>query len=1077
MNVRVVMVVGLLGGLAAACTKTDNKTANVWGVRPLQARLTGFPQWQGCQRIPGEVVDRAQCGPVRTLERRDCDREVVSRAEAVSMLAETSCTDEAITALERFARQDNLALSDLGAAYYTRAQRDAARGSDLLASLQASEAALAIMPDLPSARFNRALALEALGFTDDAVAAWGTIERLDAAPWRREAHEHRERLVRTDVFDGATEWAKAEAQLPDAQSVEQIAKLIRPFPSRGEKRLLDHLLPAWAATPTPERLTIAQNLATALTQVTGDRFPLDVVAASQPSEDVLQGIQLFHEARTQNFEWAAKEHLYATAMQRLGKHPLRLFAAAEHAIAVSFRPNTGPTEALALLEPLRREVEARHYTYLLARVQAAQGYCLHNASQYVRAITAYGEALAEYRRIGDSENVARIQTRLAGCFTTAGQKELAWNQVLGPVRMQDRLVDPGTRTVAIGEASDAAAALGYTRIALAYQMRNVAQLEKSPDTKQALAVALRKRALLELALDQDDAARADLDRVRTLTNETAADVNNRRALQSRFLELQGRAESQTDPRLAIRHFTEALGLAGADDLNTFRAALYAQRAGAYRQLQQHKEADSDLFAALHELREEQRKILAARERGEAEELWSAYFSRFQETYELLIRQLTGERRYAEAFAQAEKARGFEPLDLLLQRKNVPAAFRTLTRDGESLELPAIQAELPENAFLLEYTVFRNDTFVWIVSRDHPIEFRVLRASRATVERWSTGLQQTALHHQKERFETILQASYDALLREPLNVVNTLSEGAPVRLIIVPDGAMHGLPFAGLRDSDTKRFLIEQAPIEIAPSATLYVHSLVSDRKWRQNGEPSVLLIGDPAFNENLPLVIGMGRLQGARGEVRDIAMVYPKRSTVREDAQATVPEFLRLARNSTIVHFAGHAVANRNAPERSFLLLAPSTGHSGVLDAQELLTELSLDRTRLVVLSACSSAGGSAVGPEGVSPLVRPLITAGAPAVIGSLWDVEDATAAEVLVSFHRHYEQGEDAAIAMQHAQLALLRKKQPYFRSVLAWAPFQVIGHASSPFAPAPTLKETHLEHVPRTHPLQRSDGVRPQ
>ena len=93
---------------------------------------------------------------------------------------------------------------------------------------------------------------------------------------------------------------------------------------------------------------------------------------------------------------------------------------------------------------------------------------------------------------------------------------------------------------------------------------------------------------------------------------------------------------------------------------------------------------------------------------------------------------------------------------------------------------------------------------------------------------------------------------------------------------------------------------------------------------------------------------------------------------------------------------------------------------------------------------------------EGVAPLVRPLLAAGVPAVIGSLWDVDDATTEELMVSFHRHYEEGSDAAEAMRAAQLGLLSKTNhnPGLRSVLAWAPFQVIGHASSPFAArAPT------------------------
>ncbi len=77
------------------------------------------------------------------------------------------------------------------------------------------------------------------------------------------------------------------------------------------------------------------------------------------------------------------------------------------------------------------------------------------------------------------------------------------------------------------------------------------------------------------------------------------------------------------------------------------------------------------------------------------------------------------------------------------------------------------------------------------------------------------------------------------------------------------------------------------------------------------------------------------------------------------------------------------------------------------------------------------------------------------PAVIGSLWDVDDATAGELLVSFHRAYRNGSEAAVAMQHAQLDLLRRKHTGLASVLAWAPFEVIGYASSPFGTAPTTK----------------------
>jgi CHAT domain-containing protein len=168
---------------------------------------------------------------------------------------------------------------------------------------------------------------------------------------------------------------------------------------------------------------------------------------------------------------------------------------------------------------------------------------------------------------------------------------------------------------------------------------------------------------------------------------------------------------------------------------------------------------------------------------------------------------------------------------------------------------------------------------------------------------------------------------------------------------------------------------------------------------------------------------------------------------VAKDERATVSVFLEAARQSTVVHFAGHAVSDPELPFRSSLLLAPTAGRTGTLHAEELVAELEAPTTRLVVLAACSSAGGAPIGPEGLSALVRPFFAAGVPGVVGSLWNVGDETTKELLVEFHRHFMAGEDAASALRSAQLALLKQQGSALQTAYAWAPFQVIGYASSP------------------------------
>ena len=150
--------------------------------------------------------------------------------------------------------------------------------------------------------------------------------------------------------------------------------------------------------------------------------------------------------------------------------------------------------------------------------------------------------------------------------------------------------------------------------------------------------------------------------------------------------------------------------------------------------------------------------------------------------------------------------------------------------------------------------------------------------------------------------------------------------------------------------------------------------------------------------------------------MKEIAALYGRSAQVLDGPNATVGRFLAAAKASTVVHFAGHALVNPRTPFQSLLLLAPSPGDSGALTAERLLLELAQAQAqaRLFVLGACGSAGGHSIGPSGLSALVRPLVAAGVPAVVGSLWNVGDDVTKSLLVRFHRHYVAGADAARAL---------------------------------------------------------------
>ncbi|MGZ5432663.1 MAG: CHAT domain-containing protein, partial [Thermoanaerobaculia bacterium] len=404
----------------------------------------------------------------------------------------------------------------------------------------------------------------------------------------------------------------------------------------------------------------------------------------------------------------------------------------------------------------------------------------------------------------------------------------------------------------------------------------------------------------------------------------------------------------------------------------------------------------------------------------------------------------------EAFQYAERGRAFEPLSRILARPDVPSDFRARIHDGKPFGLDEVRQTLPEKTFLLQYAVLDDRTYVWVIWNEDSHR-ETLPVGNAEIERWTSTLQRLGSRSDVEAFREALAAPYAALLRKPLaRIAKMNSPGVIPRVVIVPDRSMHGLPFAALRDGD--RHVVQDYRVSVAASATLHAFSLAKDRQRREAGAESVLIVADPAFDERLGVARGLARLDWARAEAGRIEKVYEDAVDVEGllDHRATSAEFLRLATASSIIHVAAHGVANPDIPSRSFLLFAPSAGDSGTVDAERLLRELRLEKARLAVLAACSSAGGMPVGPEGLAPLVRPLLVAGVPGIIGTLWNVrESSETSELLVRFHHHYRNGRDADDALRLAQLEMLGDPDLARSSAVAWAPFQATGYASSPFA----------------------------
>jgi hypothetical protein len=259
-----------------------------------------------------------------------------------------------------------------------------------------------------------------------------------------------------------------------------------------------------------------------------------------------------------------------------------------------------------------------------------------------------------------------------------------------------------------------------------------------------------------------------------------------------------------------------------------------------------------------------------------------------------------------------------------------------------------------------------------------------------------------------------------------------------RLVIVPDGVLHRLPFAALRPRRRGPALAETYQVSVASSATLW-------ERWRRQprrGVRAALVLADPALPAALAEAAWRpgegGRLPGARREGRHVLRRCGTGSVLRV-GPAAGEAFLKRQDLSRfgVLHLAAHAVADEASPDDSAVLLAADAGEDGRLRVNEI-ARLDL-RGSLVALSSCRSASGALVGGEGVMSLSRAFFAAGSAAVVGSLWPLRDDDAEAFFAVFYDHLAAGETAATAFSAAQRERLRAGAP----AQAWAGFVLSGN----------------------------------
>ncbi|HXV85220.1 MAG TPA: CHAT domain-containing protein, partial [Gemmatimonadales bacterium] len=134
------------------------------------------------------------------------------------------------------------------------------------------------------------------------------------------------------------------------------------------------------------------------------------------------------------------------------------------------------------------------------------------------------------------------------------------------------------------------------------------------------------------------------------------------------------------------------------------------------------------------------------------------------------------------------------------------------------------------------------------------------------------------------------------------------------------------------------------------------------------------------------------------------------------------------------LHFAAHAVVDDRQPDRTHVALAG--GNLSLPDIRR--TALAAD---LVTLSACETALGRQVRGEGVIGLPHAFLSAGARAVVVTLWRVRDRAAADFMREFYAEVAAGAPPAVALRTVRGRWIGSAGSR-AAPNAWAPWVLVG-----------------------------------
>jgi len=405
----------------------------------------------------------------------------------------------------------------------------------------------------------------------------------------------------------------------------------------------------------------------------------------------------------------------------------------------------------------------------------------------------------------------------------------------------------------------------------------------------------------------------------------------------------------------------------------------------------------------------------ARSKFRSDEFKMGLFSDLQNVFERAINLQSKLGQPARAFDISERSRARALLDAVAGRADVD------NDSAAAMDAVTLQQMLKPDEVVVAYHSLQNRLVAWVLSPE---------GVREAV--FSTSLPRKDLVR-------LVDAYRDALIRLNPNasgigdqigelLLKPLGIPAGKRIIIVPHGPLHYLPFQALRLDG--QYLIERNPISIAPSISIAAR--LAERTPTTTAQ--LLAFGNPTISPDVA-----DPLPGAEREVHELAGQFPG-AKLFFNADANQTNFRANAPQSRLVHIAAHAMADTMDPLHSKVLLADENGQANYLEAKDVLG-MDLHDVAMIALSACESGLGRVDDGDEVLGFTRSFLSAGTSTMLVSLWPVSDAATEKLMTTLYTDLAKGDEVQDAMRAAQLAVMA--DPETSHPFYWAPFNLIGN----------------------------------